>query len=108
MPLSQGTTADIRNAFFSQGTGTTDSALGYPRPSAIKQMALPGAATYFYAEFEAGEKPFHRIKRNFPLQFGRVLPSKAILNIPDKLAGGAVSEQQGSRRESVQLEFHSG
>ena len=41
--------------------------VGIPEPSATKQMALPGAETYFPVEFEAGEKPFHRIKRNFPL-----------------------------------------
>ncbi|KAB0402155.1 hypothetical protein E2I00_007738 [Balaenoptera physalus] len=53
--------------------------------SAVKQMAQPGAAAYFYVVFDSGEKPFHRIKRNFPLQFGReVMASKAILNIPDK------------------------
>ncbi|XP_023598993.1 CWF19-like protein 1 isoform X3 [Myotis lucifugus] len=48
------------------------------------QIAQPGAA-YFYVELDTGEKLFHRIKKNFPLQFGReVLASEAILNIPDK------------------------
>lgn len=65
--------------------------VGIPEPSATKQMALPGAATHFYVEFEAGEKPFHRIKRNFPLQFGRefwlVKPSLIFLT---SLAGGSV------------------
>ena len=74
--------------------------VGIPEPSATKQMALPGAATHFYVEFEAGEKPFHRIKRNFPLQFGREFwPVKPSLIFLTSLA---VSEQQGSRRKSVQ------
>lgn len=34
------------------------------------QIAQPGAA-YFYVELDTGEKLFHRIKKNFPLQFGR-------------------------------------
>ncbi|ELK35651.1 CWF19-like protein 1 [Myotis davidii] len=58
--------------------------LEIPEHSDIKQIAQPGAA-YFYVELDTGEKLFHRIKKNFPLQFGReVLASEAILNIPDK------------------------
>lgn len=73
--------------------------LGIPEPSAIKQMALPGAATYFYAEFEAGEKPFHRIKRNFPLQFGREFcPVKPSLIFPTSLAGGSVRTARKQKR----------
>lgn len=90
---------DIRNAFFPGHSGTTDSAwVSQVLPSSD---GTARAATYFYAEFEAGEKPFHRIKRNFPLQFGREFCSvEAILNI--RQAWPEVSEQQGSRRESVQ------
>ncbi|XP_019403246.1 PREDICTED: CWF19-like protein 1 isoform X3 [Crocodylus porosus] len=48
------------------------------------QIAQPGTP-YFYVELDTGEKLFHRIKKNFPLQFGReVLASEAILNIPDR------------------------
>lgn len=36
----------------------------------ILQITQPGAA-YFYVELDTGEKLFHRIKKNFPLQFGR-------------------------------------
>lgn len=40
--------------------------------------------TYFYAELPTGEKLFHRIKKNFPIQFGReVLADEKLLNKPD-------------------------
>ncbi|XP_029453116.1 CWF19-like protein 1 isoform X2 [Rhinatrema bivittatum] len=48
------------------------------------QIVQPGVP-YFYVELDTGEKLFHRIKKNFPLQFGReVLASEAILNIPTR------------------------
>ena len=56
--------------------------VGIPEPSATKQMALPGAATHFYVEFEAGEKPFH-----FGREFWLVKPSLIFLT---SLAGGSV------------------
>ncbi|XP_069484440.1 CWF19-like protein 1 isoform X2 [Ambystoma mexicanum] len=47
-------------------------------------IVQPGTP-YFYVELDNGEKLFHRIKKNFPLQFGReVLASEAILNIPTR------------------------
>ncbi|MEE6477310.1 hypothetical protein FKM82_011469 [Ascaphus truei] len=48
------------------------------------QIVQPGTP-YFYVELDSGEKLFHRIKKSFPLQFGReVLASEAILNIPTR------------------------
>ena len=32
---------------------------------------VPSGAPYFYAEMPSGNKLLHRIKKNFPLQFGR-------------------------------------
>uniref|UniRef100_A0A4W4GRD9 CWF19-like protein 1 n=1 Tax=Electrophorus electricus TaxID=8005 RepID=A0A4W4GRD9_ELEEL len=47
-------------------------------------IAPPGTP-YFYVELDTGEKLFYRIKKNFPLQFGReVLASEAVLNIPTR------------------------
>lgn len=46
----------------------------------LKQIA-PEGTLYFYAELPDGEKLFYRIKKDFPLQFGReVLVSSQILN----------------------------
>lgn len=41
-----------------------------PKLSDISQIAPPGSP-YFYAELPTGEKLYHRVKKNFPLQFGR-------------------------------------
>ncbi|XP_023402587.1 CWF19-like protein 1 isoform X4 [Loxodonta africana] len=84
VPLSCCATDDIKDAFISQAQEQQIELLEIPEHSDIKQIAQPGAA-YFYVELDTGEKLFHRIKKNFPLQFGReVLASEAILNIPDK------------------------
>jgi hypothetical protein len=47
---------------------------------------LPGLKQHiFYVELDIGEKIFHRIKKKFPLQIGRVaLGSEASLVIPEK------------------------
>lgn len=84
VPLSSCATDDIKDAFITQAQEQQIELLEIPEHSDIKQIAQPGAA-YFYVELDTGEKLFHRIKKNFPLQFGReVLASEAILNIPDK------------------------
>ncbi|XP_062436560.1 CWF19-like protein 1 isoform X2 [Rhea pennata] len=48
------------------------------------QVAQPGTP-YFYVELDTGEKLFHRIRKSFPLQFGReVLASAALLGLPHR------------------------
>ncbi|XP_012517197.1 PREDICTED: CWF19-like protein 1 isoform X2 [Propithecus coquereli] len=84
VPFSCCATDDIKDAFITQAQEQQIELLEIPEHSDIKQIAQPGAA-YFYVELDTGEKLFHRIKKNFPLQFGReVLASEAILNIPDR------------------------
>ncbi|XP_065750296.1 CWF19-like protein 1 isoform X2 [Phocoena phocoena] len=76
--------ATLRRFFKSQGKRCILFERNYKSHHLQLQIAQPGAA-YFYVELDTGEKLFHRIKKNFPLQFGReVLASEAILNIPDK------------------------
>ncbi|XP_068220486.1 CWF19-like protein 1 isoform X2 [Palaemon carinicauda] len=41
-----------------------------PKLSDISQVAPPGTP-FFYTELPTGEKLYHRVKKNFPLQFGR-------------------------------------
>ena len=49
------------------------------------QIINPGAP-YFYVELANGDKLFHRIRKSFPLQFGReVLASPPLLNLPEKI-----------------------
>ncbi|KAK7075504.1 hypothetical protein SK128_009879 [Halocaridina rubra] len=56
-----------------------------PKLSEISQVAPPGTP-FFYVELPSGEKLYHRIKKSFPLQFGReVLASSPILNVPERV-----------------------
>lgn len=51
----------------------------------MKKTAPPGT-TYFYVELPNGDKLYHKIEKNFPLQFGReVLASVELLNLEDKV-----------------------
>ncbi|KAM4678449.1 CWF19-like protein 1 isoform 2-T2 [Discoglossus pictus] len=84
LPLQCCTTEDIKETFIVQAQEQNIELLEIPEHSDIKQIVQPGAP-YFYVELDSGEKLFHRIKKNFPLQFGReVLASEAILNIPTR------------------------
>ncbi|XP_071515989.1 CWF19-like protein 1 [Panulirus ornatus] len=56
-----------------------------PKLSDISQVA-PSGTPFFYAELPTGEKLYHRVRKNFPLQFGReVLASPPILNVPERI-----------------------
>uniref|UniRef100_A0A8C5MBC9 CWF19-like protein 1 n=1 Tax=Leptobrachium leishanense TaxID=445787 RepID=A0A8C5MBC9_9ANUR len=84
LPLQCCTTEDIKETFIVQALEQNLELLEIPEHTDIKQIVQPGAA-YFYVELDSGEKLFHRIKKTFPLQFGReVLASEAILNIPTR------------------------
>ncbi|EFN63870.1 CWF19-like protein 1 [Camponotus floridanus] len=55
-----------------------------PQYTDLQQIAKPGVL-YFYVELPNGEMLFYRIKKDFPLQFGReVLASDRILDINDR------------------------
>ncbi|XP_053321529.1 CWF19-like protein 1 [Spea bombifrons] len=84
LPLQCCTTEDIKETFIVQAQEQNIELLEIPEHSDIKQIVQPGTP-YFFVELDSGEKLFHRIKKNFPLQFGReVLASEAILNIPTR------------------------
>ncbi|KAG8579778.1 hypothetical protein GDO81_011051 [Engystomops pustulosus] len=84
LPLSCCTTDDIKESFIVQAQEQNIELLEIPEHTDLKQIVQPGTP-YFYVELDSGEKLFHRIKKNFPLQFGReVLASEAILNIPTR------------------------
>uniref|UniRef100_A0A8C2APA3 CWF19-like protein 1 n=1 Tax=Cyprinus carpio TaxID=7962 RepID=A0A8C2APA3_CYPCA len=75
-------TEDIKEAFMTQAEEQQMELMEIPAHTDLKQIAPPGTP-YFYVELDTGEKLFYRIKKNFPLQFGReVLASEALLNIP--------------------------
>ncbi|KAG7201776.1 hypothetical protein KM043_004496 [Ampulex compressa] len=55
-----------------------------PPHTNLQQIAKPGVL-YFYVELPSGEMLYYRIKKDFPLQFGReVLASDRILDINDR------------------------
>ncbi|XP_019753225.1 CWF19-like protein 1 [Hippocampus comes] len=84
LPLDRCATDDIKEAFVVQAQDQQMELMEIPQHSDLKQIAPPGTP-YFYVELDSGEKLFHRIQRNFPLQFGReVLASEPLLNIPTR------------------------
>ncbi|XP_051976264.1 CWF19-like protein 1 [Xyrauchen texanus] len=53
-----------------------------PAHTELKQIAPP-ETHYIFVELDTDEKLFYRLKKQFPLQFGReVLAIEAVLNIP--------------------------
>lgn len=56
-----------------------------PPHTDLQQIAQPGVL-YFYAELPDRQKLYYRIKKDFPLQFGReVLASDKILDLDDRV-----------------------
>lgn len=56
-----------------------------PTHTDVQQIAKPGVV-YFYVELPGGEILYHKIKRDFPLQFGReVLACDRILDLSDRV-----------------------
>ena len=50
----------------------------------LHEVAPPGTL-YFYVELPDGQRLFYKIKKDFPLQFGReVVCSDRILDVPDR------------------------
>ncbi|KAM9311060.1 LOW QUALITY PROTEIN: CWF19-like protein 1 [Gastrophryne carolinensis] len=109
LPLTCCATEDIKESFIVQAQEQNIELLEIPQHTDIKQIVQPGTP-YFYAELDSGEKLFHRIKKNFPLQFGRVLASEAILNIPTRADWKACKlskDEEESQAKSFRAEFES-
>ncbi|KAM4037926.1 CWF19-like protein 1 [Anomaloglossus baeobatrachus] len=108
LPLSCCTTDDIKESFIVQAQEQNIELLEIPEHTDIKQIVQPGTP-YFYVELDNGEKLFHRIKKNFPLQFGReVLASEAILNIPTRADWKACKldpDEEGSQAKAFRRDF---
>ncbi|TSK13549.1 CWF19-like protein 1 [Bagarius yarrelli] len=84
LQLQTCSTEDIKEAFMVQAQEQQMELMEIPEHTDLKQIAPPGTP-YFYVELDTGEKLFYRIRKNFPLQFGReVLASEAVLNMPTR------------------------
>ncbi|XP_060770279.1 CWF19-like protein 1 isoform X1 [Neoarius graeffei] len=100
VPMETCTTEDIKEAFMVQAQEQQMELMEIPEHTDLKQIAPPGTP-YFYVELDTGEKLFYRIRKSFPLQFGReVLASEAVLNMPTRLDW---RECKGSREEEEAL-----
>uniref|UniRef100_A0AAY4DAH6 CWF19-like protein 1 n=1 Tax=Denticeps clupeoides TaxID=299321 RepID=A0AAY4DAH6_9TELE len=84
VPMDKCSSEDLKEAFMVQAQEQQMELMEIPEHTDLKQIAPPGTP-YFYLELDSGEKLFYRIKKNFPLQFGReVLASEAVLDIPTR------------------------
>lgn len=85
IPVPGETLGDIKEAFMEVANENGIELDEIPKLSDIAQVAPPGTP-FFYAELPSGEKLYHRVKKNFPLQFGReAVASPLILNTPERI-----------------------
>lgn len=108
IPLPDDTAPYIKEQFmdFAESYGIDLDEI--PKLSDITQVAQPGVP-FFYVELPTGEKLYHRVKKNFPLQFGReVLASPNLLNCTDRVDWREckISEEEETRlRNKIRLSF---
>ncbi|CAL4123010.1 unnamed protein product, partial [Meganyctiphanes norvegica] len=70
VPLPEDTAPYIKEQFMDLAESYGIELEDIPKLSDIAQVAHPGVP-FFYVELPNGEKLYHRIKKSFPLQFGR-------------------------------------
>lgn len=84
VPVHKNQASALREMFQEMASCSNFELEEIPQHSQLQQIAQPGVI-YFYVELPNGEMLYHRIKKDFPLQFGReVLASDRILDIPDR------------------------
>ncbi|KAG0721321.1 CWF19-like protein 1 [Chionoecetes opilio] len=85
VPVSAEAALHLMEAFTNIAESSSIELDEIPKLSNISQIASPGSP-FFYVELPTGEKLYHRVKKNFPLQFGReVLASPPILNVTERI-----------------------
>ena len=84
VPVHKNQAASLRSMFQEMSSCNNFELEEIPKHSQLRQIAQPGVI-YFYVELPNGEMLYHRIKKDFPLQFGReVLACDRILDIPNR------------------------
>ncbi|XP_043484147.1 CWF19-like protein 1 [Leptopilina heterotoma] len=84
IPVHKNQASALKETFEEVAECNNFSLTEIPRNSQLQQIAQQGML-YFYVELPDGDKLYHRIKKEFPLQFGReVLVSDRILDINDR------------------------
>lgn len=84
VPVPQDCADSLKSSFEELAESEGFSLDELPTFTKLEQIAPPGTP-YFHVELPSGQKLFHRIHKNFPLNFGReVLACPYVLNMPEK------------------------
>ena len=85
VPLNKDCHSAARIAFLDVAESQEIELLDVPEHSSLAQMCPPGAP-YFYVEVSKDARLFHRVRKGFPIQFGReVLASPPLLNMEERV-----------------------
>nr|XP_054752247.1 CWF19-like protein 1 [Lytechinus pictus] len=85
IPVDKSKADDIKEVFFRIAEEHKLDLAEIPQHTDLKQILSVGSP-YFYAELNDGEKILHRIKKFFPLQFGReVMAAEELLDLPERV-----------------------
>uniref|UniRef100_A0A1B6E6F5 Cwf19-like C-terminal domain-containing protein n=2 Tax=Clastoptera arizonana TaxID=38151 RepID=A0A1B6E6F5_9HEMI len=85
VPVPQNLSVNLKMKFedFAEAEGVNLDEL--PENTRLDQIAPPGTP-YFYLELPSKEILYHRVRKNFPLQFAReVLASSSVLNVEERV-----------------------
>ena len=84
VPIPRDVSGNVRIAFEESAEEQNLEIIEIPDHANLCQMAASGTP-YFYVEMGSKLKLFHKVQKNFPLQFGReVLASKYLLNMEER------------------------
>ncbi|XP_078697782.1 CWF19-like protein 1 [Branchiostoma floridae x Branchiostoma belcheri] len=84
VPVPSHLSEDVGEVFQEQSQMKNLELAELPRHTDLKQV-VPSGAPYFYLELHSGGKFLHRIRKFFPLQFGReVMASSPLLDMPGR------------------------
>ena len=85
VPIHKNQAAALKEAFEEMAQCNNFKISELPPHTDLQQIAQPGVL-YFYAELPDRQKLYYRIKKDFPLHFGReVLASDRILDLDDRV-----------------------
>ncbi|XP_076298186.1 CWF19-like protein 1 isoform X2 [Lasioglossum baleicum] len=85
IPVHKNLAPALKETFMEMAECNNFKIIELPLHTDLQQIAKPGVL-YFYVELPSGEKLYYRIKKDFPLQFGReVLAADRILDISDRI-----------------------
>ncbi|XP_071957157.1 CWF19-like protein 1 [Antedon mediterranea] len=103
VPIAKDEELDIKESLLEYSMKEDIELNEIPTHSDLKQIVALGAP-YFYIELDSGEKLLHRIKKFFPLQFGReAMACPALLNMPDRANWKACSISKEEEAQNASM-----